>query len=192
MLIDKTHALFSNQPYLDALYTALFSTAYFGMFRVGELTSGEHPVLVNDVQIDRNKQKILFILRTSKTHGYHAKPQLVKIQSYSMKSDTNHQNKNSCNCPYSILRTYISMRPRFHHKNEPFFIFRDFSPVRPYHMRKVLKITLRKCGFEENCYDTHSLRTGRTEDLVNVQQVPIDVVKKLGRWKSNCIYRYLL
>ena len=40
-----------NQPYLGALYQALFSTAYFGIFRVGELTTGDHPVLAKDVHI---------------------------------------------------------------------------------------------------------------------------------------------
>ena len=43
----KKHFDSINQPFLGALYMTLFSTAYYGMFRVGELTSGTHPVLAS-------------------------------------------------------------------------------------------------------------------------------------------------
>ena len=45
-----------SQPYLAHMHIALFSTAYFGLFRVGQLISGTHPVMVSDVHIGRNKQ----------------------------------------------------------------------------------------------------------------------------------------
>ena len=45
MLLNEINYIFDNQPFLRVLYRALFSTAYFGLFRVGELTSGDHPVL---------------------------------------------------------------------------------------------------------------------------------------------------
>ena len=47
-----------SQSYLAHMYIALFSTAYFGLFRVGELISGTHPVMVSDVHIGRNKQYV--------------------------------------------------------------------------------------------------------------------------------------
>ena len=47
-----------NQPYLSTMYQALISTAYFCLFRVGELTTGKHPVLARDVHIGENKQKL--------------------------------------------------------------------------------------------------------------------------------------
>ena len=52
----------NQQPYLVVMYQALFSTAYFGLFRVGELTNGDHPVKACDVHLARNKKKILFVL----------------------------------------------------------------------------------------------------------------------------------
>ena len=72
------HFMSINQEYLATLYCSLFATAYFGMFRVGALMAGEHPILVNDVHIGENKNKVLFTLRTSKTHGRGSKPQIVK------------------------------------------------------------------------------------------------------------------
>ena len=85
MILKKVDKLFPGQPYLKILYQALFSTAYFGLFRVGELTKGDHPVLACDIHIGFNKRKLLFILRTSKTHGKGSKPQLVKILSIQTK-----------------------------------------------------------------------------------------------------------
>ena len=80
-VIKQTEEYFvgSNQYYLSVLYSTLFMITYFGMFRVSKVTMGEHPIRACDVKIANNKQKMMFILRTSKTHGRHNKPQKVKI-----------------------------------------------------------------------------------------------------------------
>ena len=70
----------NQQPYLDILYRAIFITAYYGLFRVGELALGPHTILAKDVHIGQNKDKILFVLHSSKTHGKGDKPQMVKIE----------------------------------------------------------------------------------------------------------------
>ena len=59
-----------GQHYLACLYKALFVSGYYGLLRVGEMTSGLHPVFATDVSIGVNKKKILFRLHTSKTHWY--------------------------------------------------------------------------------------------------------------------------
>ena len=81
MIIDQVSSHFNQlgQIYLCRLYRALFISAYYGMLRVGEMTTGNHPVLATDVHVGVNKRKILFILRTSKTQGKDKKPQLIKI-----------------------------------------------------------------------------------------------------------------
>ena len=61
-LLHKVEILYDQQPYLSVLYRAIMSTAYFGMFRIGELTSGNHPVLAQDVHVGDNKNKMLFVL----------------------------------------------------------------------------------------------------------------------------------
>ena len=83
VLLEKVEEIYHQQPYLSLMYHTLFSTAYLGLFRVSELTEGQHPVLAKDVHIASNKRKLLFILRSSKTHGRWAKPQLIKISSTS-------------------------------------------------------------------------------------------------------------
>ena len=71
----------SEQPYLVLLYRTILVTAYFGLFRVGELTSGPHAVKAKDVHVGRNKNKLMFVLHTSKTHWKDADPQIIKINS---------------------------------------------------------------------------------------------------------------
>ena len=65
-----------GQTYLAKLYKAMFMSAYYGLLRVSEITSGEnlHPIKLADVQVAMNKKKIMFILRTSKTHWRDNKP----------------------------------------------------------------------------------------------------------------------
>ena len=181
------------------MYSCLLSTAYYGLFRVSELTSGVHPVLACDVQIAKNKKKLLFILRTSKNHAKNAKPQMVKISSLDKKKretileKKHHEsfsNSSLSFCPYNLLKNYLCCRGPYKSLTEPFFILQDGSPVTPAMMRSCLKKVLKECGFDERLYGTHSLRSGRTDDLLKLGLL-VKTIKKLGRWKSNTIFKYL-
>ena len=57
-------------------------------------------------------------------------------------------------------------------------------------MRQILKTSLCQCGFNPKNYCVHGLRAGRVVDLLRYG-VPIDMIKKLGRWSSNAVYKYL-
>ena len=119
---------FDQQPFLCALYSALFSTAYFGLFRVGEIAKSPHVVKACDVQIGTNKKKILFILRSSKMHGENVLPQKIKIRSLEVK-----QTKALLKqfCPYELLRRYLAVCPKSRSEKEQFFVFADSSEVKP-------------------------------------------------------------
>ena len=200
MLLYTISDNFQSQEYLGVMYRALYSTAYYGLFRVSEVTAGEHPLLARDINIGDNKDKVWFLLRTSKTHWKDVKPQSIKISS--MKSNklekkgnitlyTMEQLQRKEMCPFKLLREYLRIRPTYMHDSEPFFIFRDCSPVRPDNMRKVLKDALSHCGLNPNAYDTHSLRIGHCIDLHRHYNVSVSTIKSLGWWKSNSVYVYL-
>ena len=59
ILHSKVDVLFhdSPQPYLTILYKAILSTAYFGLFRIGEITKSPHVIKASDVHICLNKKK---------------------------------------------------------------------------------------------------------------------------------------
>ena len=194
VILKQVKIYFKSQPYLTVLYQALFSTAYFGLLRVGEITAGSHPILAKDVHTGRNKNKILFILHSSKTHGKESKPQMVKITSTPL---TNKKPKSCVGseqvfsyCPYTLLKEYIKVRGHYTNLREPFFVFSDHSPVTPNQMRKCLKNILKMCGFNENLYDTHSFRSGRSTDLLKFG-LSVESIKKIGRWRSSAVFTYL-
>ena len=192
VVVNKTidHFQDLNQDYLTTLYSTIFATAYFGMFRVAELASGDHPVKVKDIQIADNKEKLMFILRTSKTHNFGNKPQKIKISSTKLKGKQQPNNRPTTFCPYKMLRTYLTKRPKYLDKGEPFFVFRDRSLIKPIHVRNTLKKMLNLCGFDQRFYNTHSLRAGRSVDLLKLG-VKVSSIHIFGRWRSNAVFTYL-
>ena len=192
VIIQQVEKLFHqrSQIYLATMYKAIFSMAYYGLFRIGELATGSHPVLAKDVHIGMNKDKLLFVLRTSKMHWTDQKPQTVKINSSCLCSNKGIEPTNPY-CPFKLLREYIVARRTYHHKSEPFFIFSDRTPVPAPLVRKVLKDTLKEAGFDNRFYNFQSFRIGRASELVLKYDVSVQVLKKLGRWRSNVIYEYL-
>ena len=177
----------SEQPYLRTLYNSLFLTAYYELFRVGEITSGSHPVLAKDVHIVVNKRKLLFTLHTSKTHTKGHKPQFIRIMA------NGNDKKNKKYCAFLTFQRYLQMRQSgFLATMEPFFVFRDRSPVTPYHFRKAIHDCISRAGLDPHNYNSHSFRIGRSGDLLK-KGVPIEIIRKLGRWsiRSNTVYTYL-
>ena len=190
-ILPKINTLYPTQPYLRDMYKALFLTAYYGLFRIGELTSGDHPVLAKDVFLGTKKNKILFILHTSKTHWKDSKPQQIKIASTSKQKGKNKPSpKRTLPCPFDALRVYFKCRGPYRNKNEPFFVFSDGAPVRPSNFRECLKECLKLAGYKDQLFNTHSFRLGRSCDLFKLG-VSVETIKKLGRWKSNVMFTYL-
>ena len=114
LILIELKRMYQDQPYLRIMYNALFVTTYFGLFRVGEVTSGTHPIKAHDVQIAGNKSKLRFILRSSKTHGLYNKPQIITIvstmSSLTKKTATARNSKSSAQwsdiCPFVIIQKF--------------------------------------------------------------------------------------
>ena len=172
------------QPYLVCLYTAVFCLSYYGMFRVGEIALGSYTIKASDVHVG-NKGKILVVLYSSKTHGKESRPQKVKISAAHMRTkDT----KNFC--PFKVVKKYILMRGPHSSNKEQFFVFKDKSPLKPDHVRKLLRELLTRFNLNSSLYDVHSFRIGRACDLEKFGY-SVDQIKAMGRWRSNAVYRYL-
>ena len=177
------------QPYLCTLYSAIFVSAYFGLLRIGELTESQHVIKSRNVHMGQNKQKILFILTTSKTHWLDSKPQLVKISS-SIKMQSTYHSANLHVCPFKLIKKFIKHRPVAESNDEQFFVFQDNSPVKPAQTRKVLKELLNEAGLNSQLYTFHGFRSGRASDLLSLN-LSVETMKKLGRWRSSAVYTYL-
>ena len=77
---------YHSQYFLKILFQALFSIAYYGLFRIGELVQGDHTVKACDVHVAQNKDKVLFLLHSSKTHDESSRPQKIKISALNHKT----------------------------------------------------------------------------------------------------------
>ena len=132
--IQRIYNKDGSQFYLECMYLSLFAMAYYGLFRVGELTLGTHTLKACNVHIAHNKNKILAVLYSSKTHGKESRPQKIKItglddEAMIRKCETS-RGINRHFCPFTLIRQYMEMRGNFDDNVEPFYVFRDGSPVK--------------------------------------------------------------
>ena len=185
-LLFEIEQKFLNQPYLETMFKAFFLISYYGMFRVGELASGDHPVRAKDVYISTNKDKILFILYTSKTHDRAMPPQKIKIKA---NKPVNINQK--IFCPFKASREYCAIRSDIRHEDDPFFVYCDGrTPVSPMHVTKVLRDSLESINLDPRLYCTHSLRLGRTQDMLKYGYTT-EQIQLAGHWRSNAAYKYI-
>ena len=65
MILFEVQRMFHNQWYLECMYKALFSLCYYGLMRVGEVTTSPHMLKARNVHVGLNKDKILLVLYLS-------------------------------------------------------------------------------------------------------------------------------
>ena len=156
--------------------------------RVGEVTQSEHVLKAKDVNIGTNKDKLLFILYSSKTHDKGNRPQRIKINSNRDEKSGHYVHRHVC--PFRIIKEYYNKRGNYKDDDEPFFIFRDGTPVKPCNANAVLKQAIDNLGLDSSLYSMHSFRIGRATDLIRYGYT-IEQVKRMGRWRSNAVYKYI-
>ena len=176
------------------MYKAIFCLAYYGLMRVGGLTEGPHSVKACNVHIGNNKDKILIILYSSKTHDKESHPQEIKITSvYEAAREGLRKmdySKTTIICPFKAIHSYAAIRGGFKSNCDHFFVFADGTPVKPVQFRKMLRSCVARINLNPKSFDCHSFRIGRTGDLLKMG-VPIEKIKLMGHWKSNVVYKYI-
>ena len=131
---------------------------------------------------------MLFVLYSSKTHDKSSRPQKIFITANL--SEKSGDYAKWFFCPFAIMRQYLEVRGDFASDQDPLFIFKGNLPVKPIHVRQLLKSILVKLGLDSSLYRMHSFRIGRTTDLIKFGY-SIDEVKLMGHWKSNVIFKYI-
>ena len=117
MILFELQRIFEGQPYLETLYKAIFSLAYYGMLRVGEITLGPHTLRACNVHVG-DKDKIMLVLSTSKTHGKESAPQKIKIAAVPTRPKST-----KFFCPFKLMLYYMYVRGEYLQDEEEFFIF---------------------------------------------------------------------
>ena len=182
MILFEVQRMFNTDLYLEMLYKTIFLVSYYGLLRISEISSINssktlgHCIKACDVHIGQNKPKMLLILYSSKMHGRESKPQKVKIQAV----DEKHYGKSVKRhfCPFQYLRSYIDIRGSYEDPSEPLFVYKHKVIILQALIRKVLKTAINRLGVNAALYDFHSLRAGRTTDLISLG-FPVDQVKRM-------------
>ena len=179
-----------QQPYLEKLYKAIFVIMYYGLMRIGEVVKSncEHTLRVKDMHVALNKDKILMILYSSKTHGKNNLPQKIKITALPGKE--HFLGRTRMFCPFDLVRQYAAIRGPVDDDTEHFFVFKGKITIMAKHVRTTLRSLLSQLNLDPLLYNTQSFRGGRACDMLK-SQMSIEVIKSAGRWQSNAIYKYL-
>ena len=186
ILFEVEHIYYQNpQPYLEVMFKTIFSLAYYGLMRIGELTDSPHVLKACNVHISQNKDKILLILFTSKTHDRSKHPQKIKISAIPLPKPSV-----QFFCPFMLIRAYLNLRGSYENNSEPFFIFADKTPVSVNCMFAMLKCAIMALHLDTSLYNFHGLRIGRSTDLYKMGY-SIEQIKQAGHWKSNAVYKYI-
>ena len=135
---------------------------------------------------------LTFILHTSKTHGPGDKPQVIKITGPDSPyvrygADT----KNHGICPFQMISTYLQIRKKRDDINEQFFTFSNRSPITAANLHSVLHKSLTIAGLDTNMYGSHGFHAGHAVDMLTILNLDICAIRKIGRWRSNAVFKYL-
>ena len=185
LMFQLNRHLGANQRYLCTMYQALFCLGYYSLMCIGELTESLHALRAANIHVGCNKNKILLFLYSSKTHNKESALQQIKI---SQCENTGKRTKNFC--PFLCVRNFIELRGPFTNNNEMFFLLRDRSPVTAIMVRNILDTLFKRINLDYQMYSFHCFRSGRASDLLKYG-FSVEQIKKMGRWKSNAVYRYL-
>ena len=188
ILFELDRIYLGKQPYLAILYKTMLCVGFHGLLRIGELANSPHQILAKNVHVGQNKKKIRIMLFTSKTHNKGDKPQKITITS----NEEDKVAKRRRNfCPFILIKHYISYRGlAYSTLSEPFFIFRDKSPVSTEQVRKILRQAITNLNLDGNLYDCHSLRIGKAVEMLK-NNFSLAEIKIAGRWRSNAVFKYL-
>ena len=166
--------------YKNKLFKAAFTLAYWGLFRVGEITLSNKKNINNilsnnDVHIVAGSDKLTITLRFSKTD------QLGKVVNIEI------PNVGGLMCPFESVSEYLTVRPT---KDVPFLCHFSGSPLTRFQFSSMLTKSLKYAGIESSKYKAHSFRIGAATAL-SMAGYPIDEIKNLDRWKSTAYKSYI-
>ena len=88
------------------------------MMHISEVAEEPHAVRALDVHIGENKQKLLLVLRSSKTHNRGDKLQLIQL-------GNNFGTVDERTSSFTHMEDYLAVRPKCKSTDEQFFVFKE-------------------------------------------------------------------
>ena len=174
-LLESIDKVITN-VYHSKLLKAMFLVAFYGLFRVGEITvqkSGNVSLYFNQLLVLKDCFQVqITSFKNNKTN----KPFDIVIH----KQPGGH-------CPYQALLNYLSVRGC---DSGPLFRFLDKSPVSRNFFTSRLKNCISFCGLDPRLFKSHSFRIGSASYLASIGKSDLQI-KLMGRWSSDSFLRYI-
>jgi len=169
----------ANSSFESLLFKAMFSVAYFGLFRVSELVftnNGNRSLQFEDVLFDNDNKHVLLCLKVFK-NNQNGNPVRMRLPCESDRMI----------CPVCNLHQYMHVRSQ---NPGQLFVHNNSSLVTRYQFSAVLKKCLQQSGFNMDVYKSHSFRIGRATQLASMG-LSEEKIMKLGRWNSQAYLSYV-
>ena len=161
------------------LLQCIFSVAFHGFFRLGELiakTPSQTPYVVQKQDVNFIPDaKVQITLRHSKTMQI---PHPIIIQLTQASKQV---------CPVRSLQTFLSTH---NHTEGPLFQNHAGSPVSYHFVTQHLQKAVSFIGLNPQFYKGHSFRIGAATEAAKRGLSQIEI-QKLGRWKSDAFQKYI-
>ena len=180
-LLEKMLMQLGNtaSPYLQTLMKAILLVTYHGCFRIGEVVlsgKNEHYMKMENISFIY-KNNAIYCLKVRLPTFKHSKHAVsIKIRTVTSRP-----------CPVMALVEYLKVRG-----DSPGPVFRkeDGDQVNRAFVASHIKRILKEMGKNECDYNTHSIRSGRTTDML-VKGVPEHLIKRTGRWRTEAFESYI-
>lgn len=168
----------SYNKYEEKLFKAAFVTAFWGLFRVGELTmcqgkNVDQLISIDDLKLD--KGHIIVLVRFSK-NDQTGRGAEVKLE-----------RSGDQICPVSCLNEFLEVRPKI---PGPLFCHFNGKTVTRYQFTAVLAKSLSFLGLNTHKFTSHSFRIGRASSMATQGHSSEEIMLK-GRWKSTAYKGYI-
>ena len=162
----------TSLPYHQALLSSMFSLAFYGFLRVGEITGYNKNVLsISQVTITSD---VIYIRFTHFKH--HSGPPVTIIV-----------NPASNPCPVALLAQYLSQRGL---SPGPLFVFPGQKYLSRSYFTSMLRSALTFIGLDPAHYKSHSFRIGAATHAA-LLGLSDPEIQALGRWKSGAFKKYI-
>ena len=184
VILEQLRRVWNQDPNQDyVMLWAVCCVGFFGFLRSGEMTApevgefdaGQH-LSVADITVDdvENPQSVAVRIKQSKTDPFRQGASIVLSRT------------GLPLCPVAALLAYLVVRGN---SEGPLFLLRGQPLTRPKLVLELRK-ALAAAGLQPDKYAGHSFRIGAATTAAACG-VPVDVIKTLGRWKSQAYQLYV-
>ena len=168
----------TQSKYEHLLFGSAFSTAFFGLLRIGEIAVSSNKTLRNilhlsDLQLCN--ENVTLKLRFSKTDQF-GKGLIISIN----------RSVESSVC-FDLLESFLQLRSQ---EDGPLFCHINGAPLSAYQFSSVLHKALKFLGIETKTFKTHSFRIGAATHLY-MSGISEHEIQRKGRWVSDAYKNYI-